>query len=170
MPPPPLPLDPALAGPHHQLQANSHSPASAQYGYNPIFNQQPQQPVQSRSAQMQYPMNQSSQFTQSQEGDDSDEDEEASEEEQPTTGKGGKGGKKRPAAKTAGGSASKKAKQLAENDDDEDDESPAPANGTQPKPKSTRGSKYVCVVFPFLDVWLLTNHLAGRVLIVDASK
>ncbi|KAF8607837.1 hypothetical protein BDV93DRAFT_467449, partial [Ceratobasidium sp. AG-I] len=141
MPPPPLPLDPALVGSHHQLQNNSHSPASAQYAYSPMFNQPPQQPVQPRPSQMQYPMNQSSQFAQSQDGDDSDDDEEPSEDEQPVTGKGGKGGKKRPAAKTAGGSASKKAKQVVENDEDDDDESPAPANGAQPKPKSTRGSK-----------------------------
>ncbi|KAG8747559.1 hypothetical protein FRC10_000695 [Ceratobasidium sp. 414] len=138
MPPPPLPLDPALVGPHH-LQTNAHSPSQgqSQYAYPPMFNQPHQPSAQSRQPAMPYPMNQFSNSTGTENGSDDDDD--PASDEEPVLDK--RGGKKR-AAKSTGGTASKKAKQsAAENEDDEDDGSPAPTGGASTKPKATRGSK-----------------------------
>ncbi|CAE6455399.1 unnamed protein product [Rhizoctonia solani] len=138
MPPPPLPLDPALVGSHQQL---AHSPVQGQYAYSPNFNQphqQQQQTAQSRGAQMQFSMNQQAhQFTQSQEPDDgSDDDEDDGESDDEPTG-GNANGKRK---KTAGGGPAKKHKQNADIQDDDGEDSGTPASAA-PKPKSTRGSR-----------------------------
>ncbi|KAG8699118.1 hypothetical protein FRC08_005498 [Ceratobasidium sp. 394] len=136
MPPPPLPLDPALVG-HHPLQANAHSPSQGQpqYAYSPMFNQPHQPSAQSRPPAMPYPVNQFSNSAETENGSDDDNDDPVSDEE-PVSGK--RGGK-RP-AKSTGGTASKKAKKNAvENEEDEDDESLVA--GAPTKPKATRGSK-----------------------------
>ncbi|KAB5595391.1 Fungal Zn(2)-cys(6) binuclear cluster domain containing protein [Ceratobasidium theobromae] len=134
MPPPasPLPLDPALVGPH-QLQPSPHSPAQGQYGYSPVFGQPHQSAVPSRQSQAQFSMNQH--FSQSQEpdgGSDDDDDEGESDDEPVAT----RGDKKR--SKSNGGAASKRSKQSAANDDDDGNDSSTPA---VTKPKATRGSK-----------------------------
>ncbi|KAG8701625.1 hypothetical protein FRC09_005232, partial [Ceratobasidium sp. 395] len=131
MPPPPLPLDPALVGPHNQLQANAHSPS--QYAYPPVFNQPHQQSAQTRPPPVPYSMNQFSNSTEENASDDENEDLASDEEPVPD-----KRGTKKRAAKSAGGTASKKAKQSAALENDEDDEaSPAAGGETSSKPKAT---------------------------------
>ncbi|GAB1520053.1 hypothetical protein RhiTH_003126 [Rhizoctonia solani] len=135
MPPPPLPLDPALVGSHQQL---AHSSAQGSYPYPPGYTQPHQQ--QQRGSQLQF--QQAQQFAQLQEPDDgSDDDDDGgeSDDEPVAGGNDGKGNKKR--TKAGGGTAAKKHKQNTQAQDDDDDESGTPASGAGPKPKATRGSK-----------------------------
>ncbi|ELU45832.1 fungal zn(2)-Cys(6) binuclear cluster domain-containing protein [Rhizoctonia solani AG-1 IA] len=136
MPPPPLPLDPALVGSHQQL---AHSSAQGSYPYPPGYTQ-PHQQQQQRGSQLQF--QQAQQFAQLQEPDDgSDDDDDGgeSDDEPVAGGNDGKGNKKR--TKAGGGTAAKKHKQNTQAQDDDDDESGTPASGAGPKPKATRGSK-----------------------------